>query len=372
MEYRILGKTGLKVSVVGVGGLGFATRGKLCTPDRKGLPEIERIIDRALDLGVNIFDTAYAYAGGLSEEGLGLAMKRRRNEAVILSRTHVYQKSDNPADTALSLEASLKRLQTDMIDIYQLHDISSPESFEKVVKMGIYDVLKKARKEGKIRFIGFSTHGGFELAKKMIDTEDVDVLTVSYNILSRKRSVGDTENLAETAEKLFPYAKAHDIGMTIMKPFGGSALMSENADGKSLSPLKLLRYVVQNPYIHTVTPGIDNMEQLEEDVKAGDPAYALTPGDIEELEAEAKKWGAEFCRQCGYCMPCPQEINIPAVLKGLMEWRRTKNMESFARSYEKLDVKASACVECGVCEERCPYKLPVISMIAETASLFEK
>jgi len=370
MEYRILGKTGLRVSVIGVGGLGF-TRANLCTPDRKGLPEIEKIINMALDLGVNIFDTAYAYGGGIPEEGLGLVMKKRRKDAIILSRTHVYQRSDNPADTVLSLETSLKRLQTDVVDIYQLHDISSLESFEKVVNLGIYDALKRAKKEGKIRFIGFSTHGGYEVAKKMIETEDVDVLTVSYNILHRKRSAGDKENLKEIAEKLFPFAKEFNIGMTVMKPLGGSALTCQDADGKSLSAVKMIRYVVQNPYIHSVTPGIDSIAQLEEDVNAGDPSFALTAQDIKEFEDEAKKWGTEFCRQCGYCRPCPQDINIPSVLKNLMEWRRTKK-ESVIASYGKLEVKASACVECKVCEERCPYHLPISGMMSEAADLFEK
>ena len=371
MEYRVLGKTGLKVSVVGVGGLGFATRGKLCTPDRNGLPEIVRIINRALDLGVNIFDTAYVYGGGIPEEGLGMVMKTRRKEAVILSRTHVYQVSDKPEETAASLETSLRRLQTDTVDIYQLHDVSSPESFRKVIDCGIYDVLKKAKKEGKVRFIGFSTHGGYEIAKMMIETGDVDVLTVSYNILHRKRSAGDRENLRETSEKLFPLAKKHDIGITVMKPLGGSSLMSPDEKGKSLSALKLIRYVVQNPYVHAVTPGIDNMEQLEEDVKAGDPAYGLTGQDIREFEEEAGKWGSEFCRQCGYCKPCPREINIPAVLKNLMEWRRTRK-ESVIESYKKLEARASSCIACKVCEERCPYHLPISGMMSEASASFEK
>ena len=370
MEYRILGKTGLKVSVVGVGGLGF-TRANLCTPDRKGLPEIESIINRALDLGVNVFDTAYVYGGGIPEEGLGLVMKTRRKEAVILSRTHVYQQSDNPVDTTLSLETSLKRLKTDVVDIYQLHDVSSLESFEKVTRLGIYDALKTAKKQGKVRFIGFSTHGGFEVAKKMIETGDVDVLTVSYNILHRKRSAGDRENLRETGEKLFPFAKKFNIGITVMKPLGGSSLICQDAEGKSLSAVKLIRYIVQNPYIHTVTPGIDNMSQLEEDVKAGDQSFALTTQDIKEIEDEANKWGKEFCRQCGYCKPCTQDINIPAVLKNLMEWRRTKH-EKVRESYNNLKVKASACTACKVCEERCPYHLPISDMMAEASSELEK
>ncbi len=368
MEYRVLGRTGLKVSVVGIGTLGFGREG-LFARGKEGIQEMERVIDRALDLGVNIIDTACSYGNGMAEQGVGEVMKKRRSDVIILSRTHAWQKSENPEDIEIALEESLQRLQVDSIDIYQLHDVTSPEAYQKVVEGGFYEVLKKAKRQGKVKFIGFSTHGSFEVVKKMIETGDVDVLTLAYNILQQKRVASDGEDLKITSQRVFPLIKKFGIGLTVMKPLGGGALTLKGADGKGLSPLKLVRYVVQNPYVHTVTPGVGTLAHLEELVKAGDRAYALTPEEIRYFEEEAKRWGKDLCRQCGYCLPCPQNIPIPSIMRLLTKWQQKKDKE-LIKNYRNLEIKADACVECRKCEKRCPYNIRISQKMREAEQIF--
>jgi len=370
MEYRILGKTGLKVSAVGMGTLGFARAG-LFNKGEEGIREMARITNRALDLGLNFIDTAYAYGRGAAERGVGEVMKTRRSETVLLGRTHVWQQSLDPKDTQTCLEESLKRLQTDTIDVYQLHDVTSAETYDKVLSAGLYEVLKDAKRAGKVRFIGYSTHGNFDLLRRMIESGEVDVLTVAWNALNQKRQIGDGEDLRETSAKVFPLAAAHGIGITIMKPLGGGVLTWQGPAGKRLPPAKLVRYVVQNQYVHTVTPGVDNIAQLEELAQAGDPRFALSAEEIKQFEEDARAWGLDVCRQCGYCLPCSQEIHIPTVMRILMQWHNTKD-KNLAATYRGLQHNASECIECGECEDRCPYELPIAQKMREAEELFGK
>lgn len=368
MEYRKLGKTGLEVSVVGMGTLGFA-RVALYNKGEEGIRQMVELLQRALDRGANFIDTAYAYGSGVAEEAVGRATQGR--SAIILSRSHTWQTSLDPKDTRNCLEGSLQRLRRDCIDIYQIHDVTTLEAYENVLKSGVYDVLKDAKAEGKVRFIGFSTHGNLELMNRMIHSGEVDVLTLAYNILHQKRSPSDGEDPRITSEKVFPLASERGVAITIMKPFGGGVLCWKSADGTSLSPTSLLRYVVQNPYIATVTPGVESISQLEEALEAGQPSSALSEEEIRSLEEEARRWGRDICRQCGYCLPCSQKIEIPAVMRLLMMWHNQQD-PSLVEQYRALRVKASQCTECGECEERCPYDLTISEKMKNAVEIFEK
>jgi predicted aldo/keto reductase-like oxidoreductase len=368
MEYRTLGKTGLKVSVIGIGTLGFARAG-LYEKGEEGIKIMSDIISKAIEFNINSIDTAYAYGKGIAEKAVGEAIKSKRDKVIILSRTHRWQTSEKPEDTEEIIYESLRNLKTDYIDIYQLHDVSSEKSYEKVINNKIYEVLVKAKEKGYIRFIGFSTHGDFQLKKKMIEEQEVDVMTIAYNPLYYKRGPFDSENIKETEEKFLPFAKKHNIGITVMKPFGGGILTMEMPGGKKLSPLKILRYIVENENIHTVTPGIENEKQLEEIVKAGDKEYSLSEEEKKNLLEEVKFLGTDFCRQCGYCMPCPQGINIPQIQKILLMWEIKKD-EKIRENYIKLEKKASECIECKKCEEKCPYRIKITEKMKKAVEIF--
>ena len=366
MEFRKLGNTGLKVSVVGLGTLGFARVG-LFNKGEEGVKEISYIVNRALDLGINFIDTALAYGNGVAETGVGEIMKTRRKESVVLSRSHVWQTSENPEDTAKSIEGSLKRLNMEAIDVFQVHDVTKPESYKMVREKGIYEVVKKAKKEGKLKFIGFSTHGSAEMMKEMINSGDVDVLTVAYNLTGHRRMLADGDDIRKTEEEIFPLCEEKGVGITIMKPFGGGVMTQPAPDGTKLSPLKLLKFVVQNPLVNSVTPGVNYTYQIEELVKAGDPGYRLSDNEIRELREAALKWGKDFCRQCGYCLPCENNIKIPDMMN-ILRWAVIKDENTRKRvkeHYAKMEVKADACKECKKCEEKCPYGLPISAKMKE-------
>jgi len=257
--------------------------------------EIERIVNRALDLRVNIIDTAYAYGQG------------------------------------------------------------------------------EAQKAGKVKFIGISTHASPEDMKKMINCGEFDVITVSYNLINYQRQAIDGEDISITEREILPLAKKRKLGVTIMKPFGGGILAKNPLSEVKISPIQALKFVISNPYVDTATPGVGSIAELEEDVKAGDPHILLSREDIARLREDAEKWGPDFCRNCGYCLPCSEDIPIPQIMRLLMRYglgeEGKKNRAK--KAYINLEIKASACTECKKCEERCPYHLSISKKMKEAQEVFE-
>ena len=364
MEYRRLAGTSLDVSVVSLGSIGFM-RGGL------DADEIAAVTNRALDLGINFIDTAYAYGGGEVETALGPVMEERRDECFILTRSHLRE-----ADAVReSMEGSFERLRTDYIDVFQFHDVGTEAMLEQLLTNGVYDVVREAVEAGRIGYAGISTHGPLDLVRKMITCGRFSVMTVAHNLTGTKRSEGDGEFLGDTASAVFPLAHEHGVGITIMKPFGGGVLCQPTPDGARLSPVKCLLYAMADPFVATVSPGVDSLEQLEEDATAGRPDLQLTDEERVELEQEGLRWGEFFCRQCRYCLPCSEDIAIPKVMK-LLETRRSadagsKAAEAAEKAYGDLAVKPSDCIACGDCEARCPYGFPVAERMSEAAQLFE-
>jgi len=350
MEYRHLPGADIEVSAVSIGTLGFP-RGK-CSPE-----QIAAITNRALDLGVSFIDTAHAYGRGDIEAALGPVVEKRRDEVAVLTRGHLREAEEFRE----AFEGSFERLRTDFIDVFQLHDVTNAETYEKVMTNGIYDMVREKVEQGKIGCVGISSHGPRELLEDMIASGKFSVITVAYNLTGTKRSHGDGEQVTNTAECIMPLAREHGVGVTVMKPFGGGAILQEAPDGTRLTPGECLRYVLSNPLVSTVSPGVNDMAQLEEAVAAWQPGTCLSEQEKTALEEKGREWGQFFCRRCGYCLPCEKEIQIPNAMC-LFEEVRAAGEGSANRMmprYEKLGVKPSECIECGVCEERCPYDLPI-------------
>lgn len=370
MVHRRLGRTGLDVSVIGVGTITFG--GKITRE------EGAKVLGRALDLGCNMIDTARCYARGASELAVGDAVAgRKRENLVILTRSERRLAGEVEED----IGASLERIRTDYIDIYQIHDVSTRELYEKILAGGLPEVQARAKKEGRIRWSGISTHGSPELMCDMIRSGLFDVITFAYNLIGHKRSSGDADDHARTRAEVLPVAAEHDVGVTVMKPLGGGVLTQPSEEIRSLlvasgrerpvtTALSALLFAAGDPRIHAVTPGMSSIAEVEEDVQAGDPDRALSEKEIERLLAEAAKWREDHCHYCGYCLPCPNKVPIPDILR-CEEYRRRYGLEDWARRrYAGLSVKADACEECGECEERCPYDLPIRERLKEARDLF--
>jgi len=333
MLYRKLGRTGLDVSIVGIGG-GYL--------DRMNAQELRQTIDYAFKHGVNYIDTAPGY--GDSEARLGEAgLSERRNECILATKA-----SDRTYDGAMrQLEESLKRMKTDYIDVWQLHGISDEVELKEVMKPGAsFDALREAKESGVVRFLGLTAHTPIPLVSA-IKTGEFDTVMVPFNIM--RRQLGE-----DPAIGLFQLAREKNIGVVIMKPVASDRIT------KNLSTA--IKFVLAHDISVTI-PGVSNFEQMRTDIEIAEEFSALSEEEQQQFTKSEVILSDDYCRECGYCLPCPQEMDIPAILRmertctmyGLKEWI----LEEVAR----LKINTEACPDCGICEERCPYNLPVREMV---------
>jgi len=359
MRYRTLGKTGLKVSVIGFGAI------KL--PDIS-VEEATRLLNRALDLGINFIDTARSYKD--SETKIGIALKDRRDEFYIATKTHLRD-----YDSAYkSILTSLKELQADRIDLCQLHSVSSKAEYDKVMSPnGALKALKRARQEGLIDHIGITIHRDIDVMRMAIESGEFETIMLAYNPL-------DPEGVER--EGILKLAKEYGIGVIIMKPLsGGQLVLHETEMGRvGNDPLVryCLRYILSKDTVDTVIPGMRRMEELEENVLVADMP-PLTDKEKEELFRLIGSLGKSFrygqmCLRCEYCLPCPQGIRIPDVFRAYdMYVGYPDEVKHLAlRLYEALEVKPEACIKCGTCMKRCPAGINIPEKLREVAEVLEK
>lgn len=332
MLKRRLGRTNLMVSVIGFGGLIIP---------RISLQEAVEVIRHALNLGVNIIDTAKSY--GDSEEKVGVAISGHRENCIIISKSLANDKNTLLAD----IDLGLKRMNTDKIELYQLHNISSSERLEKALMPGgLIDGLKQAKASGKIDFIGFSGHKK-DILISAIKTDEFDFVEMPINVVDRY-----------TWCDVLPLAVERDMGIISMKPLAGGALTDLTPEIIDLA----LRYVVSQN-ISTAVVGMRSLSEVEQNTKAGIMYKQLSDSEIEKLFVAADSLSKTFCRQCEYCLPCDQGLDIPTIFILYKHYTRFGAHESARQRYAQLSVKVDSCRECGKCESKCPYELPIIDML---------
>ncbi|MCF8010254.1 MAG: aldo/keto reductase [Clostridiales bacterium] len=330
MKYRTLGQTGINASVIGFGGIPV---------QRISEDEAEIVVDKALDMGINFFDTARGYTD--SEVKLGKVLGKRRSEAVIATKSMARSKEE----MAKEIRSSLNDIGVDYIDLYQFHNVKDKDSYDKIFAPGgALEALKEAKEEGLVKHIGITGHVKTYL-RDALKTGEVETVQFPFNAVETEDDAG-----------LFSLAREMNVGIIVMKPLAGGALNNINY---------ALRYILEYP-VSVIIPGMDSVEQVEENVKAG-ACEALSEEEKNKLAKEAGELGTVFCRRCEYCQPCPQGINIPVVF--LLHGYYTRyNLKDWAKErYKTLPVKVDACIECGECEEKCPYNLPVRQLLKEAA-----
>jgi predicted aldo/keto reductase-like oxidoreductase len=336
MRSVMLGKTGLEVSRVGMGGIPL---------QRPPVEEAVRVVHRALDLGVTFFDTAAGY--GESEARLGRALVGRRASVVIATKSG--RRTDEEA--AAEIERSLQRLKTDYIDIWQFHNIADAETYTQVLGSGgAMEAAQKALQTGKIRHIGLSSHN-LHTAIEAVKSGLFETVQFPFNYVTR-----------EPIDELIPLAAERGVGFIGMKPFAGGMLGRADLS---------IKYVLQFDSV-IPDPGIETVEEIEEIVglvESGD--WALSPAELEEIEARRDELGTQFCRQCGYCQPCPQGIQISMAMITEAMWKLWPR-ETFMEWMGGVIETARTCLRCGECESRCPYQLPIRDRIAESIAFFDR
>lgn len=338
MEKRILGRTGWKVSIIGFGAI------KLPQIRQK---ECDILLNLALDYGINFIDTADCY--GDSEEKIGKALRKKRKEFYL--STKIDERDE--IGVTKKLERSLERLRTDYIDLVLFHDVRGTE-YEKLFSEGGLKALKKAKRDGKIRGIGISIHHSLSMMRRAVESGEFSVLMIAYSPLDEDRLSSD----------LIPFAYQKEMGIVAMKPLAGGRLGEEigwdkTYFGGETSAQVSLRYILSNPYLTCAIPGMTSSKELKENIEVGKKLRNLTPEEIRKLMDWVGEVGKGFCRNCGYCLPCPEGIPIPDIFR-LEGYASRYGMKSWAQEqYRSLHIKGEACTSCKQCVTRCPYGVPI-------------
>ncbi len=334
MEYKILGKTGLKVSRMGFGGI----------PIQRIDPAGTRVLmEKMMAAGINYIDTARGYT--VSESYLGEALEGIRNRFILATKSMGRTKEAMAAD----IDISLKNLRTDYIDLYQCHNPTVDQLHQIISEGGALEALLEAKAAGKIGHIGITAHS-LLVFEQALELPWVETIMFPYNIVESQ----GLDLIAKCAEK--------NIGFIDMKPLAGGALEDANL---------AIRYVLANDAVTITIPGMADPAELDQNIVAANDTAPLSADELAKIEAVRKELGTTFCRRCNYCAPCTVGINIPSVFLfegylsryGLADWARGR--------YATLPVKASACVECGACEPRCPYNLPIRQMLKKCVEKLE-
>lgn len=333
MEYITLGRTGLKISRLGFGGIPI---------QRIDAEKAKELLEAVRSAGINFIDTARGYT--VSEELIGAAIEGHRDEFVLATKSMARDK----ASMAKDIEISLKNLRTDHIDLYQIHNCP-PDQLEQVCsEEGALAALLEAKAVGKIGHIGITAHSA-ETFAKALELDWVETIMFPYSIVETQ------------GEELMAKAKAKNIGFIDMKPMAGGAIEDPNL---------AIRYICANPNVSVVIPGMYSVEEVAQNAAAAENTAPFTAEEISAIEKIRSELGTTFCRRCGYCAPCSVGINIPNMFVfhgylsryGLQDWAKDR--------YAAMPAKAGNCVECGICETRCPYQLPIRSMLKKVAEDF--
>lgn len=335
MEYKILGKTGLKVSRLGFGGI------PIQKIDAEGTKELTA---RLIKEGVNFIDTARGYT--VSEEYLGFALEGVRDRFVLATKSMARTRDAMAKD----IDISLTNLRTDHIDLYQIHNPSAKDLETVMAPDGALEALYEAKAVGKIGHIGITLHS-VELFRQALDLPWVETIMFPYNIVETQGE----ELISQCAEK--------NIGFICMKPLAGGAIEDANI---------ALRFIVSNPAVTTVIPGMADIAEIEQNVSVAVDTSPLGADEMEKIGKIKDALGTNFCRRCNYCAPCSAGINIPAVFLFEGYYSRYDLKDWASDRYSKLEKTASDCIGCGDCESRCPYDLPISRMMKKAAEVMGK
>ncbi len=333
MEYTTLGKTGLRISRMGFGGI----------PIQKVDAAVTRkLMERLVERGVNYIDTARGYT--VSESYLGEALVGLRDRFVVATKSMARTKEAMARD----IETSLSNLKTDYIDLYQIHNPSLAELEQVVAPGGALEALLEAKAAGKIRHLGVTAHMA-TVFERALEMDWVETVMFPYNIVETQ------------GEALMRRCTEQNVGFICMKPLAGGALEDANL---------ALRFIASNPDVSVVIPGMYDLREIDENIAALENNAPLTAQETEKIDTIRRELGTQFCRRCNYCQPCTAGISISGIFVlegylnryGLGDWARQR--------YAAMDKKAGDCVGCGVCETRCPYQLPIREMLARCKAEF--
>ncbi|MDR1421297.1 MAG: aldo/keto reductase [Coriobacteriales bacterium] len=376
MQYRTLGNTGVEVSALGMGAMRLPTLDGMTSSANIDIPRAVALTRAAIDGGVNYVDTAYVYHQQKSEGVVARALASGYRDKVQIATKLPMALVAETADFDRILNEQLTRLQTDHVDFYLFHGIGA-ETWEKIQRLDLISTAEKARDLGKIGHICFSFHDSYEAFETIINGYDGwSMAQIMYNYMDEDNQAG---------RKGVELAVSKGIGVVIMEPLRGGKLSRPipavqallDAEGYTAGFAELaLRWVWDQAGIGTALSGMTTLEQLEQNLDSADKGVTGGLSDfehqlIDRIREVYREQSGIPCTACGYCMPCPQGCNIPSAFNLYNEAVIYQYDVESQRVYNLFsNASAADCIQCGVCEEKCPQKIEISEWMPEIHKKF--
>ncbi|NHJ38661.1 MAG: 4Fe-4S dicluster domain-containing protein [Asgard group archaeon] len=374
MHYRLLGKTGLKVSEISLGTEWL---------EKKSPEEITSVIRRAIEKGVNYIDIIFNFDEHLQK--ISKAIEGNREKLILVHHMGSseykgkYKKNRSIKSCTETFDKYLKIMKTDYVDILFIHFVLKEKNYDEIMNKpnGLYDLARKFKEENKTKFIGISTHD-LKIVEKAATSNKFDVIMYQINLAN---------NALKNRNKVLSICAKNGIGVIAMKPFAGGALIklketvtigSWRSGGMSLkkkipaiaTPVKCLHYILSQVGVSTTVPGVASIEELDEIMTYSNASDEEK--DYSMLLKEFDEYITGECVYCNHCQPCPEDIDIGRIFKLYDQATSVGEIEKILGDYMKFGVLASYCTECGNCMERCPFEVDIINKMLEVEKLFEK
>lgn len=380
MEYRALGRTGIQVSAIALGCEGFM---------HKTHKEIKSDFDYAIAQGINFIDI-YSSNPDL-RNGIGLALDGRRENFIIQGHlcttweNDQYLRTRDIEKTRHSFELQLQQLRTDYLDIGMIHYVDSEEDFHKVFDGEVIQYAKQLKEQGRIRHIGMSSHNPV-VARMAVETGEIDVLMFSinpaYDLQPPSENVDELwadknynhalQNIAPEREKLYELCERMQVGIDVMKVYGGGDLLSEENSpfGKALAPVQAIEYALTRPSVSAVMIGCKSIAEIRAAVDWCTASQSEKDYTSVLVGLERFSWKGH-CMYCGHCAPCSVGIDIASVNKFFnLVQAQGELPETVREHYRSLEHHASDCLACGLCETRCPFGVEIVSAMKKAVNCF--
>lgn len=373
MEKRRLEKLGIETSLLGFGCMRFpvTAEGKIREP------EAEEMMDRAIEAGVNYIDTAYPYHDGQSEPFVGKVMSKYDRNSYYLATKLPCWHVNALEDVDRIFSEQLSRLRTDYIDFYLMHALNR-DSFRKMAEMGCVKRLEELKAQGKIKYLGFSFHDGYDAFEEILSYREWDFCQIQLNYMDADQQAG---------MKGYKLAEERQVPLVIMEPVKGGTLAAYADDitgrFRELDPQAsvasfALRWVGSLPNVKVILSGMSTMGQVEDNLKTFEefrPLSERESKEIDQIVALIKGRVRNGCTGCGYCMPCPAGVDIPGNFRIWNTYHMYQNYNMVKGGWENRlgDAKqAKNCVKCGKCEKACPQKLHIREDLTKVQEDMEK
>ncbi|MGE5380609.1 MAG: aldo/keto reductase [Methylocystaceae bacterium] len=384
MQYRELGRTGIRVSEIGIGGEGF---------ENKSYSACEKIIDYAIKNGINFIDLYNSNPDVRSNVGKALSRYPRDNFVIeghlcSMWEDGQYRRTRNLGEVIAAYEDFLARMQLDYVDIGMIHYVDDERDFNRIFQGRIIDYAKQLKARGVVRCLGISTHNP-DIALKAVESGLIDVILFSinaaYDMLPASEDVNilfeeDTftgrtyEGIDPQRSLLYQTCQNAGVALTVMKGYAAGLLLdgAQSPFGKAMTPVQCLHYCLTRPAVASVMVGVANADEVLAALAYTNAAEAEK--DYSSILANAPKRAFKgHCMYCGHCAPCAQEIDIAAVNKYLDLALIQKGVpETLCDHYGLLKHHADECIACGQCMENCPFGVDIISKMRQAADLFAK